>query len=101
MSNLMDSVRELNRLRQSAKKIEKQLRGEQMDFLSRDGKIRGVINGKLEILSLEIDESLCCEGGHKQLERNLAGTINSAITQMQARVSRLVSGQMGLDLPGM
>ena len=54
MANFMQSLKEINKLRQSAKVLEKKLREERMDFSSRDGRVKGIINGKLEILSLEI-----------------------------------------------
>lgn len=101
MANLMESLKELNRLKQSAKTLEKQLRAEKMPFSSRDGRIKGVISGKLEILSLEIDPELVSEKGKNQLEKLLVSAFNGAVEQMQARVSRLVGSQMGLNLPGM
>ena len=58
MANFMQSLKEINKLRQSAKVLEKKLREERMDFSSRDGRVKGIINGKLEIISLEISPDL-------------------------------------------
>lgn len=101
VANFMESMKELQKLRRNAKVIEKQLRAEQLPFASRDGRVKGVINGKLEVLSLDIDPGLLSPDGKKNLERLLAATFNSAVEQMQAKVSQVVSSQMGLNLPGM
>lgn len=100
MPQFMDSLKELQKLRQDAKNIEKQLQSEKLDFASRDGLIRGVINGKMEFLKLEIDQKLLEPSGGKALEKNLMTTLNNAVSQMQAKISRVMSGRMGLDLPG-
>jgi len=100
MSNFMQSLKELNKLRQSAKVLEKQLREQRMEFSSRDGRVKGVINGKLEVLSFEVSPELLSESQKQNLEKLVLATINSAVSQMQGRVSKLVSSQMGIDLPG-
>jgi len=101
MANFMQSLKEINKLRQSAKVLEKKLREERLDFSSRDGRVKGIINGKLEILSLEILPDLLSAPQKQNLEKLILETINSAVGQMQSQVSKIVSSQMGINLPGL
>ncbi|MBU2495068.1 MAG: YbaB/EbfC family nucleoid-associated protein [Candidatus Omnitrophica bacterium] len=101
MANFMQSLKEINKLRQSAKILEKKLREERMDFSSRDGRVKGIINGKLEILSLEISPDLLSAPQKQNLEKLILETINNTVGQMQSQVSKIVSSQMGINLPGM
>ncbi|HNQ34622.1 MAG TPA: YbaB/EbfC family nucleoid-associated protein [bacterium] len=101
MANFMQNLKELNQLRQTAKVIEKKLREQKREFSSRDGRIKGVINGKLEILSLEVAPELLTAEGKAALERLLMSTINNAVSDMQSQVSKVVSSQMGINLPGL
>ena len=101
MANFMQSLKEINKLRQSAKVLEKKLREERMEFSSRDGRVKGIINGKLEILSLEISPDLLSAPQKQNLEKLILETINNTVGQMQSQVSKIVSSQMGLNLPGM
>ncbi len=101
MTNFMQALKELNKLRKSAKVLEKQLRAERLESSSHDGRIKVIINGKLEILSLEISPDLLSQFQKQNLERMVLNTINTAIAQMQGKVSKMVSSQMGIDLPGL
>ena len=101
MGNFMNSLKEMNKLRQSAKVLEKKLREERMDFSSRDGRVKGIINGKLEIISLEISSELFSAPQKQNLEKLILETINNAVGQMQGQVSKIVSSQMGINLPGL
>ena len=101
MANFMQSLKEINKLRQSAKVLEKKLREERMDFSSRDGRVKGIINGKLEILSLEISPDLLSAQQKQNLEKLILETINNTVGQMQSQVSKMVSSQMGINLPGL
>ena len=101
MANFMQSLKEINKLRQSAKVLEKKLREERMDFSSRDGRVKGIINGKLEIISLEILPDLLSFQQKQNLEKLILETINNAVGQMQSQVSKIVSSQMGINLPGL
>ena len=101
MANFMQSLKEINKLRQSAKVLEKKLREERMDFSSRDGRVKGIINGKLEILSLEISPDLLSAPQKQNLEKLILETINNTVGQMQSQVSKIVSSQMGINLPGL
>ena len=101
MGNFMNSLKEINKLKQNAKVLEKKLREERMDFSSRDGRVKGTINGKLEIISLEILPNLLSVQQKQNLEKLVLETINNAVGQMQSQVSKIVSSQMGINLPGM
>ena len=101
MANFMQSLKEINKLRQSAKVLEKKLREEKMDFSSRDGRVKGIINGKLEIISLEISPDLLSAQQKQNLEKLILETVNNAVGQMQNQVSKIVSSQMGINLPDM
>jgi len=101
MGNFMNSLKEINKLKQNAKVLEKKLREERMNFSSRDGRVKGIINGKLEIIFLEILPDLLSVQQKQNLEKLVLETINNAIGQMQSQVSKLVSSQMGINLPGL
>ena len=101
MANFMQSLKEINKLRQSAKVLEKKLREERLDFSSRDGRVKGIINGKMEIISLEISPDLLSAQQKQNLEKLILETINNAVGQMQSQVSKIVSSQMGINLPGL
>ncbi|MFA5393036.1 MAG: YbaB/EbfC family nucleoid-associated protein [Candidatus Ratteibacteria bacterium] len=101
MANFMQSLKEINKLRQNAKVLEKKLREERMDFSSRDGRVKGIVNGKMEIISLEISPDLLSAQQKQNLEKLILETINNAVGQMQSQVSKVVSSQMGINLPGM
>ena len=98
MANFINSLKEINKLRQSAKVLEKKLREERMDFSSRDGRVKGIINGKMEIISLEISPDLLSVQQKQNLEKLILETINNAGGQMQSQVSKIVSSQVGVNL---
>ena len=99
MGDFLQGLKELNKLRQHAKVLEKQLRDHRLEFSSRDGRIKGVINGKMEVLSLEVSPDLLVPAQKQTLERLLMTSLNSAVGQMQGQVSRMVGSQMGINLP--
>ena len=101
MANFMQSLKEINKLRQNAKVLEKKLREERLDFSSRDGRVKGIINGKLEILSLEISPDLLSAQQKQNLEKLILETVNNTVGQMQSHVSKIVSSQMGINLSGL
>jgi DNA-binding protein YbaB len=63
--------------------------------------VKGIINGKLEILSLEISPDLLSVQQKQNLEKLILETINNTVGQMQSQVSKIVSSQMGINLPGL
>ncbi len=101
MAHFLDSLKDLNKLRQSAKEIENKLRQERLDYSAGNGQVKLVINGKLEILSLEVSPELLDADRKQRTEKMILSAVNEAIQKMQSRVSKVIGGQMGFDLPGM
>lgn len=100
---------DMNQLMKQAQKMQKDLEKAQaeaelieLETSSGGGMISVKVNGKNQILSLKIDPEAVKEDDVEMLEDLVIAAVNSALEQVQARVSEVVNkGSGGFKLPGM
>lgn len=84
MINPFKSLGDLNKMRQEAARIQRELEEEQVEV--EDGGVRVVMNGNLKILELEE------EGEEKE---NLKRVLNKAIKETQEKAARKLTSMTG------
>ena len=82
--------------------IKESLAKERVDGQSGGGKVRVVMNGKMELLELKIDPSAMTPENPAALENLVKAAINDAIDKAQDLVKdRMSSVTQGLNIPGL
>lgn len=98
MGNLMKQAMEI---RSNMDAIKEELANEVVEADAGGGMVRVKFNGKLELLSLEIDPEIDTNGDREMLETLIAAAVNEGLRKTQellkAKMSELTGG---IDIPG-
>ena len=97
MGNMFGNIKELGKLRQQAVHFQKLLQEKIVDVSSPKGEIKLKVNGKMEMLKVEIDPGVLVPEKKQYLEKLFVKTWASA----QKEVERLVSTEMKSSMQGM
>ena len=85
-------------MKREAGKIQQELVAHTYQATSADEKIKVTVNGKMEIISLNISPDTFTSVSPEKLERNIKDTINEALTKAQKDISEIMKSKMP-DLP--
>ncbi|MFC1771113.1 YbaB/EbfC family nucleoid-associated protein [Candidatus Margulisiibacteriota bacterium] len=106
---MFENVKDLTKLFKQAKEmkakmkdVQESLKDEKIPASALDGKIKVVITGELEIISLNIDESLLAADNKELVEKGLILAIGTAIKNAKdSAAGKLSSISGGMDIPGL
>lgn len=96
MAGMFDNLKQLNQLRQQAAQFQRMLAGKTFEVSSPGGEVRLKVNGKMEMLALDITAAVLVPEKKAHLERTLIRTWTSA----QQEVERWLSTEMKSRMPG-
>jgi DNA-binding YbaB/EbfC family protein len=100
MANPFGKMGELIKMQRKMKKIQKDLRSTQIESTSPGGKVGVVINGEINVVSIDIDESVLAPDRKGELESALKETINAGVKKAQLEAAEKTKGVLGdLNLP--
>ncbi len=92
---MFDKMKQLMEMKKQADQIKRELDGTQIESTDVRG-IKIVVNGSLEVRSIEIEESLLTAANKKNLERDLTRAMNAAVRKAQT----IAASKMRDMMPG-
>ena len=99
MAGLMKQAMEI---RSNMDSIKDQLASETVKAAAGGGMVKVVINGKMELLSLDIDPEIIESGDREMLETLIAAAVNEGIRKAQDLLKNKMSELTGgIDIPGL
>ena len=100
MANIFDSLKQLGQLRQQAAKFQKMLASKIVEVSSPDGEVKLKVNGKMELISIEIAPDILKPENKVHLEKLIKKTFSSAQKEVEKVISSELKSQMGsFNLP--
>lgn len=95
-------LRQFQKMQGDIKKIQKEIAKEKVTGSSGGGMVEVTINGKLEVIDIEIEKKLMEEKDVEMLEDLILAAVNKAIHKAQ-QLAKEKMGQLagGLNIPGM
>lgn len=99
---LGDILKQAQRLQEQMTRMQEELANRTVDAAVGGGMVIVTMNGKLEMLKVEIDPSVLQAGDREMLQDLVVAAVNSAIRKAQAMVAeemRKATG--GLKIPGL
>lgn len=95
-------LRQFQKMQGDIKKIQKEIAKEKVTGSSGGGMVEVTINGKLEVIDIEIEKKLLEEKDVEMLEDLILAAVNKAILKAQ-QLAKEKMGQLagGLNIPGM
>jgi len=100
MANIFDNLKQIGQLRQQAAQFEKMLRGKTVESSSPRGEIKLKLNGKMEILSIEISQDILKAENKALIEKLIRTTFATAQKEVEKMIGSEMKAQMGgMNLP--
>lgn len=100
MANIFDSLKQLGQLRQQASKFQKMLASKIVEVSSSGGEVKIKVNGKMELISIEINSEILKPENKVYLEKLIKKTFSSAQKEVEKVISSELKSQMGsFNLP--
>ena len=94
MPKMFDLMKQAMQMKREAGKIQQELVAHTYQATSADEKIKVMVNGKMEIISLKISPDDFTSVSPEKLERNIKDTINEALTKAQKDISEIMKSKM-------
>lgn len=100
MANIFDNIKQLGQLKKQAAQFEKILRAKTVETLSPRGEVKLKINGKMELLSIEISPEMLKPENKAGIEKLIKATFSNAQREVEKMISSEMKAQMGgLNMP--
>ncbi len=93
---MFNKLKQFKDLRDQAKKIQQKLATEEISVDGNWGKLQLTLNGNMEVLKLEIDETLLEKSNKASLQNELAELFNSGVKKMQKTLATKMAKEGGL-----
>lgn len=88
------------KMQREMKRIQKELRGVEIESVSGGGNVKVMLNGEMKILKIDINKDVLSKENKTDLEEALLDTINEGMKKAQAEAAQKTRGLMGdLNLP--
>jgi DNA-binding YbaB/EbfC family protein len=87
---IFDNLKQLSQLRQQASQFQKMLESKIVEVSSPGNEIKLKINGKMDILNIEISENLLKPENKSNLEKLIKKTFNEA----RSRVEKIIASEL-------
>jgi len=91
---MFESLKNLNQLRQQAKKIKAELDKEVLIGQAENNQIQITMNGNQEVQSVRIAQELLKSENQEKIEKGIREAISQCITQMQMIMAQKMQGGM-------
>ncbi|MBR6545566.1 MAG: YbaB/EbfC family nucleoid-associated protein [Clostridia bacterium] len=102
--NMQDMLKQAQKLQEDMANLEKELEGREYEVSAGGGAVTVKINGKKEILSLDIDPDIVDPDDIETMSDIIVAGVNEAIRRVTDTASdemQKLTGPMGLGMPGM
>ena len=87
-----------------ANQIKKELKKTEIEAKSNDGSVMVVVNGEMNLVSIELNEEMLKPENKRYLEKAIQNTVSEAMSRAQAvaaEKTREVMKDMNLNIPGL
>lgn len=98
---MFNKIKEIKGMRDKAKQIKDMLGDESVHAEASHGQVTMVMDGNMEILSLNIDPAMLTADKKESLEQAIKDVTNDAIKKAQRVMAQKIQSMGGMDLPGM
>ncbi|MCL5408936.1 MAG: YbaB/EbfC family nucleoid-associated protein [Candidatus Omnitrophica bacterium] len=98
MANVFDMLKQASQLKKQASQLQKILSDKIYEASSKDEKIKIKINGKMEVLSIDIASDILSPHNKTHLEKTILHTYQIARKEMERMVQDELKSRFG-DLP--
>ncbi|MCM8829862.1 MAG: YbaB/EbfC family nucleoid-associated protein [Candidatus Omnitrophica bacterium] len=95
MGNIFDSLKQIGQLRHQAAQFERLLRSKTVEVSSPRGELKLVVNGKMELISIEISPDVLKPENKEYLEKLFRNTFASAQKEIEKVISAEVKSTLG------
>lgn len=100
MANIFDSLKQLTQLKHQAAKFQKMLASKTVEVSSPSGEVKLKVNGKMELISIEINPDILKPENKIYLEKLIKKTFLSAQKEVEKVIGSELKSQMGsFNLP--
>ncbi|HNS33243.1 MAG TPA: YbaB/EbfC family nucleoid-associated protein [bacterium] len=100
MANIFDNLKQLGQLKKQAAQFERLLREKTVEASSPRGEVKLKINGKMELLSIEINQEILKPESKALVEKLIKSTFSSAQKEVEKMIGSEMKAQMGgMNLP--
>ncbi|MCM8772195.1 MAG: YbaB/EbfC family nucleoid-associated protein [Candidatus Omnitrophica bacterium] len=93
---IFDSLKQIAQLKQQASQFQKLLESKIVDVSSPNNEIKLRINGKMEILNIEISESILKPENKSYIEKLLKKTFQTAQKEIEKMIKEEIKSAIGL-----
>lgn len=98
---MFNKIKEIKGMRDKAKQIKDMLGDESVHADASHGQVSMVMDGNMEVLSLDIDPAMLTADKKESLEQAIKNVTNDAVKKAQRIMAQKIQGMGGMDLPGM
>lgn len=95
---MFSKLKQFKDLRDESKRLQGELARETEHVDELDGKLQLLIDGNIEVLSMEVDESLLAPEHKEKIEKGLENLFNKAVKKIQRKVAMKMQKEGNLDL---
>lgn len=101
LNSLGDVLKQAQQLQEKMSDLQKQAAERTVESSAGGGMVRAVVNGRLELVSIEIEPEAISAGDKAMLQDLIVAAVNQGIRQAQALVAEEMKKLTGgLNLPG-
>lgn len=101
LNSLGDVLKQAQQLQEKMSDLQKQAAERTVESSAGGGMVRAVVNGRLEVVSIEIEPEAISAGDKAMLQDLIVAAVNQGIRQAQALVAEEMKKLTGgLNLPG-
>ncbi|MFA6098764.1 MAG: YbaB/EbfC family nucleoid-associated protein [Patescibacteria group bacterium] len=98
---MFNKIKQFKELRDQATEMKKMLAQETVHADAAHGKINVVMDGNMEILSVEINPELLSVEKKENLESAVRDSVNEAVKKAQRVMAQKIQSMGGLNMPGL
>lgn len=102
LSSLGDVLKQAQQLQEQMSELQQQAAERTVEASAGGGMVKAVVNGRLEVLSIEIDPEALSAGDKEMLQDLIVAAVNQGIRQAQSLVAQEIKKFTGgLGIPGL
>lgn len=105
--NMGDMLKQVQKMQADMAKVQAELENKTITEESGGGMVKATVNGKKELISLAIDESIIKEGDKEMMEDLIVAAVNKALQSVsklaEDEVQNVTKGMLppGFNIPGL
>lgn len=102
LSSLGDVLKQAQQLQEQMSELQQQAAERTVEASAGGGMVKVVVNGRMEVVSIEIDPEALAAGDKEMLQDLIVAAVNQGIRQAQSLVAREIQKFTGgLSIPGL